>query len=539
VRIECACLSTDHSGAAVSRIQRQSCEQPSGLVLPNGHRSGNTNVTDRVRYFTIHPFIVHLWAKGKATTDKAALKDLVRRVECILAISERIRVRDTDEFAPGIIGRLRVDRWLREQSHPLPDNLRVPLRELEREYFKNSWGGFGQYYSGPEQELQIIGWQEGLPRLIKPLGPQLASAVGSAFERSHFDQLLSDDKPKVAQFRQVGETLAFNTLEPPERNFLRQILLDTSNHYGEAGLRRRRSMLLLLAASHQSSQGLNRPDWDLMDAALHGRIPVKKSFHCPAEFEPYLGLWRTYTLTEFLAFALEMILAVSVELVAEAEVTRRPLSSVNALAHEASSLVSAQFARKLVKDLVTECAKKIHSPHVDTLTDKCEEGVLRRSAETAMAEGRRANALRDSLRLLARLAGQIEADLEICARFQKLGLRLGADRIGLADLARYVKNSHSSTVKQFVTDIVKIVVNSHLRIATAKLVHNEDFTFKLVFEGGILRKVREVEPTFSHPPLQQGAQILAGLGFFTYQDGGFHITHDGVTTLREFRCING
>jgi hypothetical protein len=500
---------------------------------------GITNVTDRARYFAIHPFIVHLWAKRKATTDKAAFMNLVRKVECILAISERIRVRETDEITPGIIGRLRVDRWLREQPHPLPDNLRVPLRDIEKDYFKNSWGGFGQYYSGPEQDLQIVGWQGGLPRLIKPLGPQLANAIESAFESSHFSQLLSDDRPKVAQFRRIGAKLGFNKLESEERSLLREMLLDTSSHYKERGLNRRRSLLLLLAASHQSSQGINKPDWDLMNAALHGRLPVKKTFSCPAKLKPYLGLWHVYTLNEFLAFALEIILAVSVELVAEAEVTTRPLSSVSDLAHKASIQIPDKVSRKLVKQLVNECATNIHNSDVDASTDKYDEGVLRQWAGEAMREGRLADALCGSLRLLARVAGQIESDPEICVRFQKVGLRLGEDRIGLADLARYVMKSRNSTVKQFAIDIVKLVVNSHLRIATAKLVHNDDFTFKLVFEGGVLRKIKEVEPTFSRPRLQQGAQLLADLGLLMYLDGGFRVTPEGVATLREFDCSNG
>jgi hypothetical protein len=276
-----------------------------------------------------------------------------------------------------------------------------------------------------------------------------------------------------------------------------------------------------------------------MNAALHGRIPINKTFSCPATLEPYLGLWRVYTLNEFLAFALEIILAVSVELVAEAEVTTRPLSSVSDLAHKVSIQISDKVSRKLIKQLVNECATKLHNSDVDASTDKYDEGVLRQSAAEAMAEGRRADALRDSMRILARLAGQIEADSGICVRFQNVGLRLGEDRIGLNDLARYVRNNRSSTVKQFVIDIVRLVVNSHLRIATAKLVYNHDFTFKLAFEGGILRKIREVEPTFSHPRLQQGAQILADLGLLVYQDGGFRVTPEGVATLREFDCSNG
>ena len=500
---------------------------------------GITNVTDRIRYFAIHPFIVHMWAKGKATTDKAAFQHLVRRVECILAISERIRVRGTDEVSAGVVGRIRIDRWLRDKPDRLPDDLRVPLGELEREYFRNSWGGFGQYYRGPEQDLQIIGWQEDLPRLRKPLGPQLVNAIESAVERSRLSQLLSEDRPRVAQFRRIGEVLGFNTQESEERRILRDVLLDISGRYKEPGLSRRRSLLLLLAASQQSTQGIKDPAWEVMEAALHGRIPLRKAFSCPAGLNSQLRLWRVYTLNEFLAFALEIVLAVSVEKVGEAEVTTRQLNSVAGLGERVSSQLPRTFSQKLFGDLVTECSTTIRRPALDPVADKFEEGVLRRAAAGAMAQGRHGDALRESLKLIARLAARIDGTPELRVLFNEVGLRMDEARIGLDGLLRFVKNNRSSKIKHFAIEIVKLVVNTHLRIATAKLAHNNDYTFKLVFEGGILRKVREVEPTFSHPRLQQGAQMLADVGLLTYESGVFHITQDGIGMLRDNGCLHG
>lgn len=83
---------------------------------------GITNVTERARYFSIHPYAVHLWAKGLATTEKTKFQRLVRRVECLVALGEKIRVRGSDEESPGIVGTVRIGRWLRNQPYPLTDN---------------------------------------------------------------------------------------------------------------------------------------------------------------------------------------------------------------------------------------------------------------------------------------------------------------------------------------------------------------------------------------------------------------------------------
>jgi hypothetical protein len=63
------------------------------------------------------------------------------------------------------------------------------------------------------------------------------------------------------------------------------------------------------------------------------------------------------------------------------------------------------------------------------------------------------------------------------------------------------------------------VINTHLRVATAKLAYNDDYTYKLVYENGHLRKVREVEPAFSSPRLPQGAQMLLDVEVFKLHRG--------------------
>src|SRR5580700_2954396 len=88
---------------------------------------GITNVTDRARYFSIYAYAVNLWARKEHSTDREKFRNFLRRIECILALADKIVTRETEEESPGVAGTIRITRWIREQSS-LPENLSVPLR---------------------------------------------------------------------------------------------------------------------------------------------------------------------------------------------------------------------------------------------------------------------------------------------------------------------------------------------------------------------------------------------------------------------------
>jgi hypothetical protein len=148
-----------------------------------------TNVTDRARYFSLHPYAIDSWAREVGTDDPVAFRQFLRRLECLLAIGERVRVYGSEEESYGVVGRIKIGRWLNKQPDPRDHDYAVPLDRLQEEYFANSWGSLGQYYGGPEAELGIIAWDEGFPKLT-PLGQQLAAAFSTGVQQSHLSAVL-------------------------------------------------------------------------------------------------------------------------------------------------------------------------------------------------------------------------------------------------------------------------------------------------------------------------------------------------------------
>jgi hypothetical protein len=95
----------------------------------------------------------------------------------------------------------------------------------------------------------------------------------------------------------------------------------------------------------------------------------------------------------------------------------------------------------------------------------------------------------------------------------------------------------SSTLAETAKHWISLAANTHMRVATAKLAYNKDFTYKIAFEGGRLRKIRDTETAFSSPRLSQAAQMLSDVGFLNLTNQGYSITPGGVEVLRSRGCL--
>jgi hypothetical protein len=141
-------------------------------------------------------------------------------------------------------------------------------------------------------------------------------------------------------------------------------------------------------------------------------------------------------------------------------------------------------------------------------------------------------ALVSAVTLIARILARLGGDRRPYESLALDELSLDPRRVRLDDGLRYVEQNPSPRVRQVLLDLGRLVVNTHLRVATAKLAYNDDFTYKLVYERGQLRKVRETEAAFSSPRLNQAAQMLLDVGLFKRDGDGLRLTDDGVRLLR-------
>ncbi len=129
-----------------------------GNLLP-----GITNVTDRARYYSFYPWVLHRYAQGRPErADRTGWLTWFRRLELAYAIAcaaweasgktgaHASAVVGVDAGRRVIVGvRGKVD--LRDRAD-LDSSGKIPATA----YFKNPEGGFGQYYKVPLGILGLI-----------------------------------------------------------------------------------------------------------------------------------------------------------------------------------------------------------------------------------------------------------------------------------------------------------------------------------------------------------------------------------------------
>ena len=435
-----------------------------------------------------------------------------------------------------IVGTDAIRQWLKLCPPSLPDDFPVPLDDLEKNYFGNKWGAFGQYYGGAEYALRLIKWTEdGLPGLVTPRGPELAAAFRGIADRVRFQDLLNDRQPRVKDFRRVGSELSFAKISDIEKALFRQMFFDSTNVYGAEGARRTNTLLLLLSIAQQSKKGVEDPAWSVLKIALYG-CSDDMSFVCPPALLRHLELWRIYALHELVAFSLEVFLVVCVEQVARLEMDFvTPAQSVAEVTEYLANLLPEALARASFGELMGADSLKVRYSSSDAPTADFEEINLRTSANKALKEGDLGAALICALKLLARLSAQLGIDHSAYEIFRP-DTSLDPQRLSLNDVSRFGEENKSLTVAEAAKYWISLAANTHLRVATAKLAYNKDFTYKIVFEGGRLRKIKDTEPTFSRPRLSQAAQMLSDVGFLKFTGDNLSITSAGIDLLRSHGC---
>lgn len=177
-----------------------------GQLLP-----GITNVTDRARHYSFHPWV--LWAFERRYADHSLDEfcRVLRRAECLfalIAIRHARVVDDNDDslHGCGMVGRDKLMR-IEEDSFALEDYATL---EGPNRYFKNRLGGLGQYYFGPLRDLRVLDHSpQGAghpPGYDRERGRELAGAFASAIPEDAFFRVL--EQP-TATWEELDELAAF------------------------------------------------------------------------------------------------------------------------------------------------------------------------------------------------------------------------------------------------------------------------------------------------------------------------------------------
>ncbi|HYH96728.1 hypothetical protein [Hyalangium sp.] len=511
-----------------------------GQLLP-----GITNVTDRARYYSFHPWV--LWSFERRYTDHSVdeFRRVLRRAECLFALVAIRHARVVGDNDDGLHGRAMVgrDKLLRIEedcTFVLEDYATL---EGPNRYFKNKLGGLGQYYFGPLRDLRVLDHHQGAgyPGYDDDRGRKLAEAFASAVPEDAFFRVL--EQPTTT-WEDLDELVAFCPCGLPANTAEHELLLDlflarTEPFQGDGGTTRRASLGLILDLSSQTACDVDYAFEGLLrGGAYTGALVDGSAWNVAKPLERVLRGWGTYQRNELLSLAVQGLFAAVLRAIER---------------DEAQSIRQASDAAEIAVRLLSSRGADLELP-LDALVARV-RGELPALADWQhedheLQRGWRLQnlPLNDDTKLEAIAQESIAILLALLARgvdeypygdFELDPEYFDPREVHLLSLRHASKTEWAGlTVEAWVRWLaVQWGVARHLRVALRKLRGERRDTFRIRPLEGELRVVEAPAPVFTQPRVSRAQQILRDLGLVEYDDEGVMILTDrGRTELEACRA---
>jgi len=510
-----------------------------GQLLP-----GITNVTDRARYYSFHPWI--LWAFERRYKDHSLdeFRRVLRRAECLfalIAIRHARTVGDDDEGRHGkaMVGR---DKLLRIDEVSVFALEEYAALEGSNRYFKNKLGGLGQYYFGPLRDLRVLDHSHQGPSYPpgydRERGRGLAEAFESAVPGDAFFRVL--EQP-TATWEDLDGLTAFCPCglrdNPAEHELLLDLFLArTAPFKGDNGATRRASLGLLLDLAGQAAHDPSYAFEGLLrGSAYSGALVDGTTWNVAAAHRRALRGWGTYQRNELLSIAVQGLFGAVL-----GAIIRDEAGTIHRAADAAD--IAVMLVASLGADLsltLDVLVDRIRSelPSLSDWQDPSHElqrawNLGSRGLNDDHLEAIASESISILLALLARGVDEYPyGDFELDPEYFDPG------EIHLLSLRHAARGDWSGlTVEGWVRWLaVHWGVARHLRIALRKLRGERRDTFRIRPLEGELRVVEAPVPVFTTPRVGKSVQILRDLGLIDYDDGAVVLTARGLIELEACR----
>jgi hypothetical protein len=516
---------------------------------------GLTNVTERARYYSFYPWIIHRYAQeGPSDRTKEAWWNWFRPLDfayALACIAHEFSL--GEDLGSSVVGAVKARELVKEQT---PSTI-IDFGGLaaiaasgkptkDGAYFKNPEGGFGQYYKNPLKELGVV--QTHVAHVFP--GVKLSTYAGlkvaetfdlhQAFE--DLKQIASEGKAKLSDLASIGGDVHPDSIaeESEEESLLRSLFfgLDDDLCQGQDAdhLKWRRSSLLSMLLYVRDCGELDgSPETEFRWACLTKALPDGTSWQLQNGLSSIVEAWGAYQRNDLLNYCLECLFFAALNLLDEDLLGPRELAMV--LTEQAMTSVPAtdEFPRMnalpaRVSAWVSTCARSVEDTQNDpwdesstwALADRLEKAAKNRNFNIIPA-------------LVARVLGRLATDIGTwnLHPFELVPAALDMSKAHEVQLKRWLDRlatRSTETTTDFLQELVlEWVLFRHLRVATRKLANQGVSTFKFRPEEGKLLLIAEElpDPTFTSPRLRQGFRILEDLHYVLRTDGVTKLTDAG------------
>jgi hypothetical protein len=520
-----------------------------GQLLP-----GITNVTDRARYYSFHPWLVWAFEQRYKDRSRDAFVRVLRRAECLIALVGLYHARalgDADEgrHGAGMVGRFELrqlmDSILQGGSVDLEEHAAL---EGKLRYFQNPLGGLGQYYFGPLRDLKVLDYVDGNPRNPVGYDKERGAALALAFDRgvdaeSFFEALEQGSIDSAVLDGLVGFCPCGLATNLPEHRELMDLFLARSERYAGEGAPQRRASLALvldLVARDWSSDDLDL-EGAFRGACYTGALPGGDPWIVAPGLRTAQRAWGIYQRNELLSVALQGLFWALLRVV-ENEHGGRIQASTEGGRIAADLLQQTrgpEILERTVADVVAQ--RKGDLPALYAWSEETHEvqrawSLVARAGsrewEADAAAGAASEAIDIMLALLARASeGHPYADFDVDPSY------FASNDIHLLSFRHHAEATWPTwTVRRWVEWLgTRWGIQRHLNVALRKLRAETRDTFRIRPLDGELVLVEIPQPVFTSPRLARAFQILRDLGLLDRGEAGWSVTASGAEELEVCR----
>lgn len=475
---------------------------------------GISNVTQRLRYYSLYAWLSCHYAKEIGDTNSEIWRHFLRRAEALYALAAV-----TNQDRVGVAGSRWAAKFLAASAGRNID-FQVAARE---QYLANAWGAYGAAYGS--QLLEVGIFNHAKEHEIEVASPEVGEDLGKAFSNAAGtagDKFLRVIERGVTSARHLE---SFKPMMPSsivsqsrEHKLAQRILFASLDGARDSDLQRRRTMLLLLDLAEATNRVPS--EWQWRWSAYSGLIGPHRRWRLPAELERHRLQWRLYQANELCHVSYSVLLRMILD----------------RLSDHPYGVVLDQLIGDVVKDLTRTLIirPRTWNDWVSRCVQSVEPIASTRDSERSLtefllddgAEGSEAGSA--ALSLLAAVQRRtIDIRGEIETRFA--GSLSGGSRSLLSELRFFEhvgEEPFSDTLSRLLSERI---VQRHVWVAVRKLRHQGDYTFLLEPDEGRIRLRHLYDPVVTAPRFGPTISFLRDLRLLDDQG----ITKSGTRLLEE------
>lgn len=487
---------------------------------------GITVVTDRIANYSFYPWVswVHHEHGERLGID---FVHFLRLAECLSTlIAERhtlVTGEDERLHSRGLVGRNSLASLVKPgEPRPIEFAALAALRsENPGSYFKNRFGGLGQYYLGPLRDLGVLQRVGDRVEVSEDIGLPLAKGFDERVDREAFLAVLQQGNATDADLDALATFCPCHLADNlTERELLLDLILARQSEPTAGDMLRRETILLVLdLAQRRPDATLVALDEAFKAACLTGATDHGERWNVPESRQQVVDAWGTYERNDLLSIAALGVFWVALHLLETKGGAAAHSGEVGTWVRELAGNALGSLAPMPLEAAIQKSLDEL--PPLQDWSNESHEFQVANTIRQAARGENPDHCLRASASVLLALAARHRSshpyvDAGVSAEYLK-DYPLNLNSFGVS-----VEGAWSGmTVAEWLGELAASWgIESHLRVALRKLHHESKDTFLVrMTDDGLQMPLDKSPPLpgFTASRLNRAVQFAVDLGLASWE----------------------